>query len=219
MILDLDYRTGLAVVVIDADRIELRRPTLVEWCRWHDQADELLLLVPGAAERVLLDMIGTLAPSAITLDVDHTSRVAVDDPEAVVTLVAFFRDAPLSPWLNAADPSETEGFEDRRVLRSDLPGSLGARSVLYRALTPLTPVTIDGMELWQIAALAGLDEPGQRPSGVSARASGMVAPGDDGMGSIPGAAHVKRGGRETYRWGRRPGLPFLFSTVQPETPP
>ena len=31
MRLDLDHRTGLAVASIDADRIELRRPTLIEW--------------------------------------------------------------------------------------------------------------------------------------------------------------------------------------------
>ena len=217
MRLDLDHRTGLAVVSIDSARIELRRPTLIEWCGWHDRADELLLLVPGAAERVLLDLLDTLAPSTINLDLNHTSRVAVDDPEAVVALVTFFRDAPLSPWLNAADPEETGGVEEARVLRSELPGSLGARAVLYRALSQLAPGVIDQMELWQIAALAGLDDAARRPAPGQAPRSGTVTTGDDGMGSIPGAAHSRRGRTETYRWGRRPGLPFLFSTLGPSS--
>lgn len=236
MKLVFDFTLGVSFLHLEGGtEVEMRRPVLAEWCGWQEAHDRAVRhtfdaiageeLAPAALDDAMMSKATAdlnLRMFAATLrwfpfegvDEDHPLWMAMTDRQITVELLTFWRDHPLSPWVNAADAAEVRSEEDgARLIRSSLPGALGARAVLYKALPQIHPGAIDRMELWQIAALLGRDggtaEDG--PEGGQLAVDGM----DDG-------GRVRRvGNSEVRTWKRKPGAPFLFSSpagVGPQIP-
>lgn len=216
MRLVLDFAAFTADVDFgDGDVVPLRRPTLRQWCLWqsqHERAGEVEQFDPDSAESSLAADLNLailtahlVRPPSRPLDLDHPVWLALHDRHMTSELLTFWRDYPLSPWVNAA-PESDEPTGDTRLITSTLPGSLGARAVLYKALSgTLTPAAVDDCELWQLAVLLGIDDVGAR----------SAAPGERAVDELDDGGRITRhGNRETRSWRRKPGAPFLFSAPQ-----
>ncbi len=198
----------------DGDVVPLRRPNLRQWCLWQGEHERVGLLdtfdldehsddsdrSPAADLNLAILTSHMIRPPRRALDADHPVWLALHDRHMTAELLTFWRDYPLSPWVNAA-PSSGEASDSDTLITSSLPGSLGARAVLYKALAgKLSPSEVDEQELWQLAVLLGVDD----------RSS--AAPGQRAVDELDDGGRITRvGNRETRSWRRKPGAPFLFS--------
>lgn len=225
----LDFETGNVALHFDGHDIDLRRPTLGEWCAWQEAYDRALRRQHDLIGDATLDPVAVdeAALSGHTVDLnlrmmaslmlwfpfdgvgeEHPLWLALSDRTLTAELLTFWRDYPISPWTNAADAAEVAAgdVDESKLIRSTLPGALGARAVLYKALPSVHPGALDRMELWQIAALLGRDTP-------TGQAGGDAAPGEWAVEGLDDGGRITRAnGRETRSWRRKPGAPFLFST-------
>lgn len=180
MILELDHRSGRA----QFGAVGLAAPTFRQWAEWslsweHQAADlagaTILVeeatgrvvwvdgvpwedhpqhaVVAGLNRKILLGVGAPLNPD------DDSWDLLLADRGLTAELLRFWRDVPLSPWDPDGVGSADKGDDKRRIVRSSAPGIRGAMSVLYRALGDHDPLTIDRLELWQIAILLGRDDP------------------------------------------------------------
>lgn len=219
MILTLDHRSGRA----QFGDVGLAAPTFRQWAEWSmawehqaaDLADSTVMIDEATARVVLVDglpwedhpahrLVAALARDMLTslgapipLD-DDSWDLLLADRGLIAQLLRFWRDVPLSPWdpdgVGAADKSDKE----RRIIRSSTPGIRGAMSVVYRALGDHDPLTIDRLELWQIATLLGRDDPEKK------------AEWDEKYHGARTRRNVN-GNREYMGFRRHPAQKFLFS--------
>lgn len=215
--------TGVAAVDFDGSArwTPLRSPTLREWCDWLDEwhatqpaADALTSA--WAIEQASLDarvirltrsVLEAVVPPQAASSVAFVPALALASRATLLRLLDFWRDTPASPWDQVnldRVPSDRRG----RPIRSDFdqPGR-ALLSMTYRALrsTGVTPDEADGLELWQVASLLGVDDP------------------DRGLDFDAGSEVDERGSRVVKRrigdtthttamsWRRPEGRPLLFT--------
>lgn len=233
MLVTLDYSDGSVQVDLVGDGpVPLLRPSLAQWCSWQRSLERSLdvdvdvdaiehalpgdgQLVAGPVAALNTTILGSLMTRPVAqVEPDHPLWLALCDRGFTAELLTFWRDFPLSPWVNAADDGEVQAEGgDAKLIQSALPGALGARAVLYRALAPdLAPRQVDELELWQIAVLLGRDDV---PAGEGGRVERLAGDPlfDDGLDD--GGRVQRKGTREVRSWRRRPGAPFLFSAGAP----